>query len=125
MVAAVQTGVDRGQVLRMLLRRRTVMLGVVVIAVLVAAAVFAPLITSYDPMKLSIVNRLQPPGAEHWFGTDEFGRDLFARVVYGGRLSLFVGFAVVMRSEEHTSELQSLMRISYAVFCLKKKIKQA
>src|SRR3546814_17920801 len=79
MVAAVQTGVDRGQVLRMLLRRRTVMLGVVVIAVLVAAAVFAPLITSYDPMMLSIVNRLQQPGAEHWFGTDEFGRDPFAQ----------------------------------------------
>src|SRR3546814_3129608 len=98
MVAAVQTGVDRGQVLRMLLRRRTVMLGVVVIAVLVAAAVFAPLITSYDPMKLSIVNRLQPPGAEHWFGTDEFGRDLFARVVYGGRLSLPIGRASCQES---------------------------
>src|SRR3546814_21056729 len=98
MVAAVQTGVDRGQVLRMLLRRRTVMLGVVVIAVLVAAAVFAPLITSSDPMKLSIVNRLQPPGAEHWFGTDEFGRDLFPRVVYGALLSLFFGFAVLMPS---------------------------
>ena len=49
-------------------------------------------------MKLSIMNRLKAPGAAHWFGTDDFGRDVFSRVIHGGRLSLTVGFSVVVLS---------------------------
>src|SRR3546814_2942393 len=76
---------------------------------------------------------LLPPSAEHWFGTDQSGRDVYSRVVYGAGRSIGIGLlataialvaGVVVRSEEHTSELQSLMRISYAVFCLKKKNKK-
>src|SRR3546814_19362834 len=44
------------------------------------------------------MNRLQAPGAAHWFGTDDFGRDVFSRVIHGGRLSLLVGFLVVLLS---------------------------
>jgi peptide/nickel transport system permease protein len=69
-----------------------------VLAVLVAAALLAPWISPHDPMKLSIMNRLLAPGAAHWFGTDDFGRDVFSRVVHGGRLSLTVGFSVVLVS---------------------------
>lgn len=46
-----------------------------------------------DPNKLNVLERLQPPGAAHWFGTDDYGRDYFTRALYGGRVSLLVGFA--------------------------------
>jgi peptide/nickel transport system permease protein len=99
MAAIADAGAGGGtQLLTLLLRRRTALAGLVVIVILVAAAIFAPLLTGHDPMRLSIASRLQPPGAAHWFGTDEFGRDVFARVIYGGRLSLLVGFAVVVVS---------------------------
>lgn len=81
-----------------LFRRRTVAVGVLVLAVFLVIAVLAPWLTPYSPSKLSIVNRLKPPGATFWFGTDEFGRDVFSRTIYAGRLSLLVGFAVVALS---------------------------
>ncbi|MGP0577978.1 ABC transporter permease [Paenibacillus peoriae] len=55
-------------------------------------AIFAFLSTQ-DPNKLNVLERLQPPGAAHWFGTDDYGRDYFTRALYGGRVSLLVGFA--------------------------------
>src|SRR3546814_5139595 len=69
----------------------------------------SPVLASISPLDINPLARMKPPSAEHIFGTDGLGRDVYARVV---------------RSEEHTSELQSLMRISYAVFCLKKKTHQ-
>lgn len=66
--------------------------------VFVLLAVFAPMIAPYSPSKLSIVNRLKPPSELYWFGTDEFGRDVFSRTIYAGRLSLLVGAAVVALS---------------------------
>jgi peptide/nickel transport system permease protein len=89
---------ERMKLARLLVRRKTAMIGLIILVVLVLAAAFAPYITGYAPQKLSIVNRLKPPSTAHWFGTDEFGRDVFTRAVYGGRLSLFVGFAVVILS---------------------------
>jgi peptide/nickel transport system permease protein len=64
--------------------------GLAVILLLVVAAVAAPWLTSYDPIAQDMVNRLQPPSAAHWFGTDEFGRDVFARVVYGARTTIYI-----------------------------------
>lgn len=58
---------------------------------LVLIAIFAPLLTSADPILINAVNRLKPPSAQFWFGADTMGRDLFARVVYGARTSLIVG----------------------------------
>ncbi|MBK5567702.1 ABC transporter permease [Ensifer sp. SSB1] len=81
--------------IRRLLKRKTVAFGLIVLTVFVLLAVFAPLIAPYAPGKLSIVNRLQPPSLQWFFGTDEFGRDVFSRTIYAGRLSLLVGAAVV------------------------------
>ena len=64
--------------------------GLAVILLLVVAAIAAPWLTSYDPIAQDMVNRLQPPSAAHWFGTDEFGRDVFARVVYGARTTIYI-----------------------------------
>jgi peptide/nickel transport system permease protein len=80
----------------LLIRRRTVLVGIVVLAAIVLLALLAPVIAPYAPNKLSIVNRLKPPGGTWWFGTDEFGRDVFSRTVYAGRLSLLVGASVVV-----------------------------
>ncbi|MFF2019581.1 ABC transporter permease [Paenibacillus sp. NPDC058177] len=59
------------------------------------ASVFA-FLSGHDPNELNVMARLTPPGAEHWFGTDDFGRDYFARALYGGRVSLLVGFTAMI-----------------------------
>lgn len=79
----------------LLIRRKTVVFGMIVLIVMFVAAILAPLIAPYDPQQLMVLERLQPPSWTHWFGTDELGRDVLSRVMFGGRLSLFVGFAVV------------------------------
>lgn len=85
----------RGMFLRRLLKRKTVAIGVIILAIFILLAVLAPWIAPYSPSKLSIVNRLKPPGELYLFGTDEFGRDVLSRTLYAGRLSLLVGAAVV------------------------------
>lgn len=66
-------------------------LGIVVVAMLFVAAVAAPWLARYDPMRIDLVNQLLPPSAAHWMGTDIQGRDVWARVVHGARVSLAVG----------------------------------
>lgn len=73
-------------------RHRLAMAGAVIILLLIGAAVLAPYITQYDRDKINLLQRTKPPSAEHWFGTDVYGRDVFTRVVYGTRVSLQVGF---------------------------------
>ncbi len=68
--------------------------GIIVVA-MALVAVFAPLLAPYDPMVQDIPKRLHEPGAQFWFGTDTFGRDIFSRIVYGSRISLYVGLASV------------------------------
>ena len=70
--------------------------GMIVFAAIVLSAIFIPMFNGVDPEAMDIVNRLKPPSAEHIFGTDEFGRDLFTRVLYGARSSLTVGCAVAV-----------------------------
>ncbi|WP_411906344.1 ABC transporter permease [Rhizobium mayense] len=89
---------ERSKFLRRLLKRKTVAAGLIVLTIFVLLAVLAPWIAPYSPSKLSIVNRLKPPSGVYWFGTDEFGRDIFSRTIYAGRLSLLVGAAVVALS---------------------------
>lgn len=74
-----------------LLRKKTAVLGLAMCALLILCATLAPIIAPYDPLKLSPRDRLQPPSAEHWFGTDELGRDVLSRIIYGSRVSLLVG----------------------------------
>jgi len=76
-------------------RRPIATLGLVVLVCIVAAAVLAPILAPYDPSKIEPIARLQPPNAAHWFGTDQFGRDIFSRVIYGSRLALLIGVGVV------------------------------
>jgi len=84
--------------LRKLFGRRIVLVGAAILALVALAALCAPLITPYDPMTLKILDRLQSPRAAHWFGTDELGRDVFSRVVFGARYSLLIGALVVLIS---------------------------
>jgi len=76
---------------RRLLRRKSAVLGLMVIVVLASVALLAPLIAPYDPTQQSWTAIRKPPSAQHWFGTDESGRDLFSRVIYGARASLLAG----------------------------------
>jgi peptide/nickel transport system permease protein len=78
-----------------LVTRKSVMIGVLIVTVIAAVALLAPFIAPYSPSRLSVVNRLKPPSGIYWFGTDEFGRDVFSRTIYAGRLSLLVGASVV------------------------------
>ena len=70
--------------------------GLVGFALIVLLALLAPWISPYDPTALGLAEGLQPPNTAHWFGTDQLGRDYFARVVYGGRISLVVGFLAMV-----------------------------
>lgn len=85
----------RRQAFRRIVRNRKAMFGLVCITIITLAAVFAPHISPYDPNEQNLRNRLQGPSKEHWLGTDHLGRDLFSRIVYGGRVSLKVGFVAV------------------------------
>ena len=80
-----------------LLRNKMAMLGLAILAILALLAIFADVIADYDTMVVAqnIPERLQGPSAAHWFGTDEFGRDIFARIIHGGRVSLVVGLISV------------------------------
>lgn len=69
--------------------------GLLLILLLVLSAAFAPFIARYDPYKINPPQRLRPPSLEHLFGTDFAGRDIFARVVYGARISLLIGVTVI------------------------------
>lgn len=71
-------------------------LGGIFFGLVVIAAIFAPWITPFDPVKVDIPSRLIAPSAGHWFGTDEFGRDLLARVIFGGRPVLLTGLFSVL-----------------------------
>lgn len=80
---------------RRLVRRKGAMLGLAVIAAFILLAVFAPLIVPYDPIAASWSLVRKAPSAQHWFGTDELGRDVLARVVFGARASLLAGLISV------------------------------
>jgi peptide/nickel transport system permease protein len=69
---------------------RSVVVGGAVLVLLVALAAFAPLVAPYDPLRIHPVDRLLPPGLHHWLGTDELGRDLLSRIVYGTRYFLLI-----------------------------------
>ena len=81
-----------------LIRRRLVLLSLFVLLVVLVGAVAAPWLAPYSPTRMDIAHRLAPPSAAHWFGSDDFGRDVLTRCMYGARLSLTVGFLVVMVS---------------------------
>jgi peptide/nickel transport system permease protein len=80
----------------LLMRNRMAMAGAGIVVLWVALAVVAPLVAPYDPIDQQVRQRLQAPSAAHWLGVDELGRDVFSRVLYGGRVSLPVATVVVL-----------------------------
>lgn len=83
---------------RRLFRRKLVLFAFVMLLVIVLMALLAPLIAPYSPTGMRVSNRLKPPSFANWFGTDEFGRDVLSRIIYGSRASLGIGIAVVTTS---------------------------
>ncbi len=81
--------------LRRLLSHRGALLGIAYIALLAVTATFAHLILPTDPLAQDLANTLDPPSVEHWFGTDELGRDLMTRAIYGARTSLITALGAV------------------------------
>ncbi|TES51676.1 ABC transporter permease [Halalkalibacterium halodurans] len=80
---------------RQLRKNKLAMTGIVIVCFFLFIALFAPLLTTHSFDGYDAVSRLQSPSAEHWFGTDDLGRDVFTRIAYGAQLSLQVGFFAV------------------------------
>jgi peptide/nickel transport system permease protein len=79
-------------------RHPTIVIGGTLLGLMVLMAVFAPYLGTTDPQALAPIQRLQWPSAEHWFGTDMLGRDVYSRTIYGARVSLTVGLSVALLS---------------------------
>lgn len=96
MAASAAVAAPQPNLLRLVRSRPTLAVGLVVLIAITLLAALAPWVAPFSPSRLSIVNRLKPPSAVNWFGTDEFGRDVLSRAIFAGRISLLVGFAVVI-----------------------------
>ena len=82
-------------VLKRLSKNRMAILGLIILLLLIIMGIFADFIAPYGYAEMDWKSPFQHPSAQHWFGTDEFGRDIFSRIVYGARISLLVGFVSV------------------------------
>ncbi len=89
-------------------RNPTIVVGGMLMLLLFAIAIFAPWIAG-DPLRLNPINRLRPPSERFWFGTDQFGRDVFSRTIYGTRVSMIVGFSV--------ATVASLLGLAIGLLC--------
>ncbi|WP_413712317.1 ABC transporter permease [Rhizobium sp. Rhizsp82] len=96
MSEAVQPPLGGSVFLQLLLRSPAAAVGCVVVTVILALALFAPWIAPYDPNLQETANRLMPPDAAHWLGTDGFGRDILSRIIYGARPTLLLVLVVVL-----------------------------
>ncbi|MBP2665819.1 MAG: ddpC [Firmicutes bacterium] len=85
-------------IVRRFLSNRMAVTGCILLSLIFLMAVLAPLLASQPPLQMKVTDRLKAPSAEHWFGTDEFGRDVYSRVLYGSRISMMVGLSVVVIS---------------------------
>lgn len=81
--------------MRRLLKNKSAMIGVAIVLLLAILAIFAPLIIPYGYEEINIIDAFKSPSAQHWFGTDDLGRDIFSRIIYGGRYSLRLGIMTV------------------------------
>jgi len=89
------TQTDKG-IFGRIIEDKTMLLGLIIIVIIVIIAIFAPLIAPYDPLEFYMTERLEGPSQNHLFGTDNFGRDVFSRVVFGTRVSMRVGMLVLI-----------------------------
>ena len=97
-VAMAAAGFTRRRRWRFVSRHFALVTGAALLTALVLLSLAAPLLAPFDPVALDVTHRLRPPGAPHWFGTDNFGRDVFSRTLYGGRISLLVGLSTTVLS---------------------------
>ena len=81
---------------RALIKNPNMLTGFIILSVISFFTIFAGTIDRYDPLKLEPLDRLLAPSSEHWFGTDNTGRDVYSRTIHGGRVSLRVGFTVAL-----------------------------
>ncbi|MEI8190501.1 MAG: ABC transporter permease, partial [candidate division NC10 bacterium] len=81
-------GGELAELWRRLRKNRAAVMGAGVVGIFVLLAILAPVLVPYDPIQGVLQDRLLSPSAAHWFGTDELGRDLFSRILYGARISL-------------------------------------
>jgi peptide/nickel transport system permease protein len=84
------------ETLRELMRRKLGVAGLIIISFIIILSLIAPLIAPYDPLDQRLDERLQPPSSKHLMGTDKLGRDIFSRILYGGRISLFIAVSSVV-----------------------------
>lgn len=89
---------QRQLMMRRLLTNKLMVFGGVIFVVFTFMALIGPHLMTYDPYEMKVAERLQAPSAAHWLGTDEFGRDLMTRIVYGAKVSMGVGLAVTVIS---------------------------
>ncbi len=87
---------SRWDVLTRLVRKKTALLGIVLSGLVILTAIFAPLIAPHDPYQIQMQTRLQNPSGEFWMGTDELGRDVFSRIMFGARVSIAVGVVSIL-----------------------------
>lgn len=85
-----------GDVRRRFMRHKLAVVGLAMVAVVILTAAAAPLLAPHDPKRQDLTNTLREPSAQHWFGTDELGRDQLSRVVYGTRIAVVVGVASIL-----------------------------
>ena len=78
-----------------ILSNKVALVSIIILLLIIVASILAPL-SGYDPNKINVADKLQGVSGTHWFGTDEYGRDYFTRALYGGRISLLVGFCSMM-----------------------------
>lgn len=98
--AAVKRNSPAREIWRRFKKNKAAMLGLGIFSVMVLLAVFADVICDYDTQVIAqdVANRLKAPSPDHWFGTDAYGRDIFARVVHGARVSIIIGLAATVGS---------------------------
>ncbi|WP_096155145.1 MULTISPECIES: oligopeptide ABC transporter permease [Bacillus] len=85
-------------VVRKFFKNKLAVIGATLLTIIILAAIFAPVLTQHSYSDQNLMNRLQSPSSEHWLGTDRYGRDVFARILFGARVSLMVGFVSIAGS---------------------------
>jgi len=95
-ISSLTTKRKKDNLLRRLLRNRMSLVGIIITIIVILTAIFAPILAPFDPLKISLAERLQPPSSAHWFGTDHLGRDILSRVIYGAQVSLEVSVVSVL-----------------------------
>ncbi len=90
--------IRRNIVVRRFMSNRLAVTGCALLTIIFLMAIFAPLLATQPPLEMKVTDRLKAPSAAYWFGTDEFGRDVYSRVVHGSRISISVGLSVVVIS---------------------------